>query len=461
MTVQPWRVLPERSIESLAGYREIGGGNAIARARDLTSQEVIDQLSRAGLRGRGGAGFPTGAKWQSILRGGGQHHYAVCNAAEGEPGTFKDRALIRANPYQVIEGLVIAARTVDASEAFVGVKESFAIELPRLVEAIAEFEDAGWLDGLGITTVAGPEEYLFGEEKALLEVIEGNEPLPRWLPPYIHGLFATAPQLGWEAHQAEPGHVGAHTSNPTLVNNAETLAQAAWILSHGADEFRALGTEQSPGTLICTVVGDVVHPGVFELEMGTPLQEALAQAGGARPGRTIKAVVPGVANGLLTSENLATPLTYEDMQGVGSGLGAGGFIVYDDSACMVEVATTLSNFLFVESCGQCLPCKLGTGHITQALVRIRDGSGSESLLDEIEERLRIVADANRCYLPVQEQNLISSILRLFPDDVAAHLAGACPANNRRIPIPKILNLSDGVVTYDERQERKRPDWTYD
>jgi NADH:ubiquinone oxidoreductase subunit F (NADH-binding) len=360
----------------------------------------------------------------------------------------------------VIEGLVIAARTVGASEAFLGIKESFQIEIGRLTEAIAEFEEAGWLDGLGITVVAGPEEYLLGEEKALLEVIEGNEPLPRWLPPYLHGLFATAPQLGWEAHEPEPGHVGAHMSNPTLVNNAETLAQAAWILSHGADEFRAAGTEESPGTLVCTVVGDVVHPDVFELDMGSSLRQAIDRAGGARRGRMIKAVVPGVANAVLTSENLGTPLTYEDMQAVGSGLGAAGFIVYDDSACMVEVATTLSNFLYVESCGQCLPCKLGTGHITRALVRIRDGSGSETELDEIEERLRIVADANRCYLPVQEQNLISSVLRLFPDDVAAHLEGGCLAGNRAIPTPKIVDLVDGVVTYDERQERKRPDWTY-
>jgi NADH:ubiquinone oxidoreductase subunit F (NADH-binding) len=462
VTAQPtrWRVLPERRIESIADYASFGGGRGLARSRDLTGDEVIAELTRAGLRGRGGAGFPTGAKWRSILRGGGQHHYAVCNAAEGEPGTFKDRALIRSNPYQVIEGLVIAARTVGASEAFLGIKESFQIEIGRLTEAIAEFEEAGWLDGLGITVVAGPEEYLLGEEKALLEVIEGNEPLPRWLPPYLHGLFATAPQLGWEAHEPEPGHVGAHMSNPTLVNNAETLAQAAWILSHGADEFRAAGTEESPGTLVCTVVGDVVHPDVFELDMGSSLRQAIDRAGGARPGRMIKAVVPGVANAVLTSENLGTPLTYEDMQAVGSGLGAAGFIVYDDSACMVEVATTLSNFLYVESCGQCLPCKLGTGHITRALVRIRDGSGSETELDEIEERLRIVADANRCYLPVQEQNLISSVLRLFPDDVAAHLEGGCLAGNRAIPTPKIVDLVDGVVTYDERQERKRPDWTY-
>lgn len=455
-----WRILPERPIESLGAYVDIGGGRALEATRDSTPGAVIEELTRAGLRGRGGAGFPTGTKWRSILRGGGRHHYAVCNAAEGEPGTFKDRALIRANPYQVVEGLIIAARTVGAIEAFIALKESFRPEIQRLADATADIEEAGWLDGLPVTIVAGPEEYLFGEEKALLEVIEGNDPLPRWLPPYLHGLYATAPQLGWQAHESESGHSGEHVSNPTLVNNAETLAQAAWILSHDATEFRSLGTEQSPGTLICTVVGDVTRPGVFEVEMGTPLQALLVRCGGPMPGRAIKAVIPGVANGVLTPEALATPLTYEDMEAVGSGLGAGGFIVYDDSACIVEVAATLSRFLYVESCGQCLPCKLGTGHITEALERIRDGSGSDSDLDMIEERLRVVADANRCYLPVQEQNLISSILGHYPEDFAAHLAGECVADGRTIPTPKLVDLADGVATYDQRQEQKQPDWTY-
>ena len=455
-----WRVLPDQPIQTLPDYVQIGGGNALKNVTNSTADEIIEELDRAGLRGRGGAGFPTGTKWRSILKGGGRHHYAVCNAAEGEPGTFKDRALIRANPYQVVEGLVVAAHTVGAIEAFIAVKDSFQTETQRLAHAIADFEEAGWLEGLRVTVVTGPEEYLFGEEKALLEVIEGNDPLPRWLPPYLHGLYATAPQLGWQAHDSEAGHVGDHVANPTLVNNAETLAQAAWILANSADDFRTRGTEQSPGTLICTVVGDVQHPAVFEVDMGTRLQHVLDRCGGPSPGRSIKAVVPGVANAVVRAEGLDTPLTYEDMEAVGSGLGAGGFIVYDDSACMVEVAATLSRFLFVESCGQCLPCKLGTGDITEAVERIRDRAGTARDLDIIEERLRIVADANRCYLPVQEQNLISSILRLYPEDVTAHLDGRCPAAGRAIPTPKLTDLTDGVASFDKRQERKQPDWTY-
>lgn len=456
----PTRLLADPPFASLTDYVEAGGGECLRRVEGSSPEDVIDELARAGLRGRGGAGFPTSLKWHSIVNGGGRHHFAVCNAGEGEPGTFKDRALLRANPYQVLEGLIAAARTLGAAQAFIVLKASFVQELERVETALAEMSAAGWLEGIELQMIAGPEEYLLGEEKALLEVIEGNDPLPRWLPPYLHGLFATAPQLGWEAHELEPGHSGEHVANPTLVNNAETLAQAAWILANGADAFRALGTETSPGTLLCTVVGDVSSPGVHEVPMGTSLEAVLGMSGGPLPGRHIKAVFPGVANRVLSGDALDATLSYEGMEAAGSGLGAGGLIVYDDSACMVEVAATLSRFLYVESCGQCLPCKLGTRHITSALESLRDGKGSDRELDVITERLRVVADANRCYLPVQEQNLVASIIESFPLDVAAHLQGTCRSDRGRIPTPKIIDLADGVVVYDERQERKQPDWTY-
>jgi NADH-quinone oxidoreductase subunit F len=225
--------------------------------------------------------------------------------------------------------------------------------------------------------------------------------------------------------------------------------------------FRSLGTETSPGTVVCTVVGDVDAPGVSEVPMGTPLSEVLARHGGPRPGRTVKAVLPGVANPVLTAAALDTPLTYEHLEQAGSGLGAAGFIVYDDTACMVEVATMLSRFLYVESCGQCPPCKLGTGAITTALEAIRDGSGTDAELATIQERLRTVTDSNRCYLPVQEQVLIASLLRAFPEDFAAHLDGRCPSQRAEVPVPKVVDLADGQVTYDPAQARKRPDWTYE
>src|SRR5690606_23794650 len=260
------RLLADPPVATLDEHVARGGGGGLRRALELGPEATIDELRRAGLRGRGGAGFPTAIKWRSVLTGGGTRRYAVCNAAEGEPGTIKDRALLRANPYAVLECLLAAAHTVGAAEAHIARKASFEPELARVRTALAEIEQAGWLGDLAVTVTAGPEEYLFGEEKALLEVIEGNEPLPRWLPPYLHGLYATAPQLGWDSAEpdtAVPGE-GDGLANPTLVNNAETLAQAAWILAHGADEFRSLGTAESPGTVICTVVGDVDRPAVVE-----------------------------------------------------------------------------------------------------------------------------------------------------------------------------------------------------
>jgi NADH-quinone oxidoreductase subunit F len=455
------RLLSASPLRSLDAYLDHGGGAGLIGARHIGPVETTAEIDAAGMRGRGGAGFPTAVKWRSVAAGGPDARYAVANGAEGEPGTFKDRALMRANPYAVLEGLLIAAEAVGARHAFIALKASFEIELTAIRRALAEIDEAGWLAGIDITVVAGPEEYLFGEEKALLEVIEGNEPLPRWMPPHLHGLFATAPQLGWQAHDPDAADPGGHSANPTLVNNVETLAHCAWILARGADEFRREGTPASPGTMLCTIVGDITRPAVLEVPMGTPLRTVLDACGGPQPGRQIKAVFPGVANAVLSSDLLDTPLSYEAMEAVGSGLGAGGFIVYDDRACMVEVAAMVSRFLYVESCGQCPPCKIGTGDITAALDRIRTGTGHDADLGRIEERLRIVTDANRCYLPVQERIVVSSILRTFPDDVAAHLEGACPSPRPHVPTPKITNLGAGVAIFDSHQDRKRPDWTYE
>jgi NADH:ubiquinone oxidoreductase subunit F (NADH-binding) len=455
-------LLPEHPVESLADYLDHGGGVGLARAKEMSPGALVQELQLSRLRGRGGAGFPTGTKWASVLFSEGSTRYAVCNAAEGEPGTFKDRALMRANPYVVLEGLLIAAATVDAEAAYIATKASFTRERSRLAQALTEVTEAGWIDR-PVHLVTGPEEYLFGEEKALLEVIEGNEPLPRWLPPYLHGLFATAPQLGWEARVAAPGEPATPTdevANPTLVNNVETLANVAHICAKGPEWFRAMGTELSPGTVCCTVVGDVRYADVIEVELGTPLAAVLAAAGGTLPGRSFRAVISGVSNPVLTADQLDTPLSYEGFESIGNGLGSAGFIVYDDSTCMVEVAAMLSRFLWVESCGQCPPCKLGTGAITAALERIAGGTGGDRDLDIIAERLRVVADGNRCYLPVEEQRVVSSLLRAFPEDFAAHIeTGRCP-HPRSLSVPKLVDIDDGDVTYDPRQASKRPDWTY-
>jgi NADH:ubiquinone oxidoreductase subunit F (NADH-binding) len=321
--------------------------------------------------------------------------------------------------------------------------------------------------GLGrectITVVQGPDEYLYGEEKAMLEVIEGNPPLPRQLPPYEHGLFVTLPQMGWDAHGAEPGHEaeGPQQGNPTLVNNVETLANVPMILARGADWFRTSGTAESPGHLLVTVVGDVVRPGVAEVELGTPLRSVIdGVGGGVAPGRSVKAVLSGVSNAVVTADHLDVPLSYEGFAAIGSGMGAGGFAVYDDTACLVEVARQLSRFLWVESCAQCPACKRGTGEITDRLARLEAGAADATVLDELARWLRSVTDGNRCYLPVEEQVVVASILTAFAGEVDEHLTrGSCP-RPRPVPFPKLVDLRDGVAVYDERHRLKQPDWTY-
>ncbi len=453
-------LLPDRPL-GLDDYLAAGGGRGLEAARRLGREETIEEIRASGLRGRGGGGFPTGTKWSGIAAAEGTDRFVVCNAAEGEPGTFKDRLLIRRNPYQLLEGVVVAAWAVGARQAFVATKGSFEPELEALTRALAEMERADLLGHVDVVVATGPDEYLFGEEKAMLEVIEGRDPLPRLFPPYIHGLFSTAPQMGWTATDLPAGHAGRHESNPTLVNNAETLSNVPHILANGPEWFRSMGTTESPGTVVCTVVGDVVEPTVVEVEMGTPLAALIEHgAGGAPPPRAVKAVFSGVANPVVTAAQLSTPISYEGFASAGTGLGAAGFIVFDDSACMVEVARLFSRFLYVESCGQCPPCKQGSGEITDHLVRIEAGLGDDSDVKTMGGWFDKVTDGARCFLATEERDVVSSILRAFPDEFAEHLeAGACP-RPRDLQLGKVVDLEDGRVAYDERQYRKQPDWTY-
>ncbi len=455
-------LLPARPFRGLDEYLAIGGGQALVVARDRGPDWVFATLERAGLRGRGGAGFPAGRKWRSVAAGGSAlgNRYVVANGAEGEPGTFKDRPLLRSNPYQVLEGLSIAATAISAKEAFVCVKTSFSAEIEALERALREMAAATLLGDAPITLVGGPEEYLFGEEKAMLEVIEGNDPMPRWLPPYVHGLFATTPQEGWSAGVG-PGDLGeARTgSNPTLVTNVESLANVPLIVARGADWYRGIGTAATPGPLICTVVGDVEHAGFGEVEPGTRLRAVIDRiGGGVPPGRRVKAVLSGVSNAVLTEADLDAPVSYEGLEAAGGGLGAAGFIVYDDTRNMAAVAGMISRFLYVESCGQCRACKFGCGEITRRLEALTEGRGSMLDVEIIGQRLADVTNQNRCYLGTEEQTVISSLLRRFPQDFTSELEG--PQSLERLPVPKIVDIRDGVATYDEAQGRKQPDWTY-
>ena len=329
-----------------------------------------------------------------------------------------------------------------------------------MTRAITEMQQAGICRDCPITIVAGPDEYLFGEEKAMLEVIEGNDPLPGGFPPYEHGLFATAPQTGWEVRER------ARTRRPPRVEpdageQRRDAVERPHILARGADWFRSMGTAESPGNVVATVVGDVVAPDVGEVELGTPLRAVLDAVGsGVAEGRTVKAVFSGVANPVITARNLDVPLSYEGLQSIGSGMGAAGFIVYDDTACMVEVARRFSRFLYVESCGQCPPCKQGSGAITERLERVEAGTAQTDDLAEIGAWLDKVTDGNRCFLAVEEQRVVGSILRRLPRRVRRAPRGGTAARPRPLPFPKLVDLHDGVAVYDGDYWRKQPDWTY-
>ncbi len=407
-------LLPDEPVESLDGYFAHGGGSGLHRAREQGPATTVDQIRASGLRGRGGAGFPTGVKWAGIREADGAPKYVVCNAAEGEPGTFKDRWLIRTNPYQLLEGIAIAAFAVGAAEAFIGIKARFGVEIVALERAAAEMSEAGLLLEPTITIVLGPDDYLFGEEKALLEVIEGRDPLPRLYPPYVQGLF--------EEPRGE--------NRPVVVNNVETLSNVPHIIGNGPDWFRSFGTPSSPGTMVFTIGGDLQREAVVELEMGTPLSTLVyGVGGGLDAGRRPMLVASGVSNRALTVSGLDTPMDFDSMRAAGSGLGSGGFTMYDDTACVVQVAAALSSFLYEGSCGQCPPCKLGTEEITQRFTKLAEGSAVTWEIEEIAAWSIRVTDANRCGLGAGQQALARGILIDFPEHLAEHLSGEpCPSD---------------------------------
>ena len=270
-------VLPEVPVASLDAVAGERGGQGLAAGKRARPGGDDRRVGGAGLRGRGGAGFPIGTKWRSVRRAAGRHRYAVCNGAEGEPGTFKDRAILRANPYQVVEGLAIAALALEAPEVFIALEGQLRARARACDRgAVTEMEQAGLVGDLSIGIVAGPEEYLFGEEKALLEVIEGNDPLPRWLPPYVHGLFATAPQLGWQAHEPEAGHSCGHESNPTLGQQRRDAGQRARTSSRRAPTGIGRSARPSRRARSCAPSSATSSGRVSSRSRcGTPLREVL------------------------------------------------------------------------------------------------------------------------------------------------------------------------------------------
>lgn len=431
-------LLPQdlKPIKSLEEYRAIGGLVGLEKARSLTPQQVIDTVKQSGLRGRGGAGFPVGVKWQTVYDDPSSTKYVVCNGAEGEPGTYKDRYLLGKNPYWVLEGMLIAAHAMKAPAAVIGTKKKFTYQAGRLQKAVAEFEAAGVAPRGFLEIVLGPDEYLFGEEKALLEVIDGYDAMPRNFPPFFVGIRATPTER-----------------NPTLVNNAESMSHLPNIFAKGPEWFRSIGTKDTPGTVMITLSGDVKRPGIYELPAGLTLRQLLNDIGGGPAGdQPFKAVFSGVSNAVILPKTFDTVMDFGSLRAAGAGLGSGGFMVYDASHCMVKVALMFSSFLAESSCGQCVPCKRGCRVITEHLDNLETNRGSQEDLDNIFYESGHCTDQTRCFLPQQESKVITSIIQAFPEDFKRHAHGQrCPLT-RQLVLPKIESFDEvtGNFIYENK-----------
>ena len=450
MTRERWRarrVLHPVPLGSLADYVAVGGSAGIETARRLGPDATIGMVVDSGLRGRGGAGFPVGRKWRTVAderRRSRIPPVVVVNGAEGEPGTFKDRSIIRNNPYAVIEGAVIASIAVGASDVIVATKQSFEFEMRRLAGAIAEIAAAGW-STVPIHLFGGPDEYLYGEESALLECLDGRGPLPRVTPTYRVGLLETR---DWR------GDVG-----PALVNNVESMANIAKIVARGPSWFRRIGTTESPGSIVVTITGDRLQHGVAEVRMGTPLRTVVRAIGGdMRSQPAVKAVMSGVANPVLMPDALAAPISFEGLRAAGSGLGSAGFIVIDERTDMVAVAAGVARFLAVESCGQCSPCKHDGLQLAEILERLCRNATRCTDLDTIGRLARSVSYGARCYLGVQHEIVLTSILEHFWHEFEGHAQGRVPPVEPHA-VAELVDLCGGRATIDTRQLLKQPDWS--
>ncbi|MCX4242395.1 NADH-ubiquinone oxidoreductase-F iron-sulfur binding region domain-containing protein [Paraliomyxa miuraensis] len=390
---------------TLAGYRATGGYEALTAAR--SPSEIIDVITQSGLAGRGGAGFPTGRKWQAVADAPGDPKTIVCNADEGEPGCFKDRALMDHDPHALIEGMAIAARATGATRGFIYLRYEYPDTMVILERAIAEAKTAGLLDGFALCVRRGAGAYVCGEETSLLNSLEGKHPFPRNRPPYpvTHG----------------------YEDKPTVVNNVETLCAVAPILRHGATWYRTLGLGDHAGTKVISLSGDVVRPGNYEVPIGLPLRTLLDEwAGGPGPGRSVQAVtMAGLSGGLLGAERLDVTLDEPCLRSHGSFLGAGGIMVFDDTRDMVAVAHEAMAFFAHESCGKCFPCRIGTQRLSERLSPGPGGSGPTEL-DPWTTEVVDIGDAMKatsaCGLGTAAPLITDSLLKYFPEQVARHLA---------------------------------------
>ncbi|MDG2281855.1 MAG: NADH-ubiquinone oxidoreductase-F iron-sulfur binding region domain-containing protein, partial [Longimicrobiales bacterium] len=400
--------------KTLDGYRLTGGYAALERAvTSMTPEALIGLIDESGLAGRGGAGFPTGRKWRAVAEADGGPKTVVCNADEGEPGCFKDRALMDHDPHAVLEGMALACFATGAPRAFLYLRYEYPETEHLLSEAIAEAEAAGILgdDVFGTGTEIriymrrGAGAYICGEETSLLNSLEGEHPFPRNRPPYpvTHGYEGT----------------------PTAVNNVETLSSVPPIIVHGAEWYRNLGLGSHAGTKVISLSGDVARPGNYEVPIGLPLSTLIEEwAGGIPNGRTLKAVtMAGLSGGFLAGDDLDVTLDEPSIRSKGSFLGAGGVMVFDDSRDMIEISHMAMEFFAEESCGKCFPCRIGTQRLTERLAGKSGPEDLEAWLDEVNDLNTTMKETSACGLGQAAPLITESLLKYFPDAVQTHVAG--------------------------------------
>ncbi|HWQ38863.1 MAG TPA: NADH-quinone oxidoreductase subunit NuoF [Burkholderiales bacterium] len=401
----------------LKDYESRGGYRALRKvlAERIPPEQVIAEVKKSGLRGRGGAGFPTGLKWSFMPRAFSGQKYLICNSDEGEPGTFKDRDILRYNPHIVIEGMAIAAYAMGITVGYNYIHGEIWEIYERFEEALAEAYAAGYLGrnilgsdfSFDLYAHHGWGAYICGEETALLESLEGKKGQPRFKPPFpaSYGLYG----------------------KPTTINNTETFAAVPWIVLNGGENYLALGRPNNGGTKIFSVSGDVERPGNYELRLGTPFARLLEMAGGVRGGRALKAVIPGGSSmPVLPGEvMMATDMDYDAIAKAGSMLGSGAVIVMDDTRCMVRCLRRLSYFYFEESCGQCTPCREGTGWLYRMIHRIECGEGLEEDLDTLNSVAENIQGRTICALGDAAALPVRSFIKHFRGEFEYHVREKC------------------------------------
>ncbi|TCC15993.1 NADH-quinone oxidoreductase subunit NuoF [Kribbella speibonae] len=400
----------------LASYQRTGGYDALRKALTMQPADVVSTVKDSGLRGRGGAGFPTGMKWSFIPQDNPKPKYLVVNADESEPGTCKDIPLMMASPHTLVEGVVISSYAIRASVAFIYVRGEVLHVIRRLQQAVQEAKDAGYIGqnilgsgyDLDVIVHAGAGAYICGEETALLDSLEGRRGQPRLRPPFpaVAGLYGC----------------------PTVINNVESIASVPVIIKNGADWFSSMGTEKSKGTTLYSLSGHVTRPGQYEAPMGITLRQLIDLAGGVREGHELKFWTPGGSSTpLLTSEHLDVPLDYEGVGAVGSMLGTKALQIFDDSVCVVRAVLRWTEFYKHESCGKCTPCREGTWWLVQILERLEKGQGTEEDLVTLLDLCENITGRSFCALADGATAPIASSIAHFKDEYLAHFEnGGCP-----------------------------------